>query len=247
MSDQRLFRRIAAIAAVLSMPLALGAFFLVSVAVDFNFELAADQASLISLDAQAAEILRWGEILGGFGYYLLLLPVVLYLREWLRPHSPNLVNLYTVCGLGFAFIGAAGAVLRAGAMPEMITAYAQATGAEREMLIVAFTMLTGIIFSALGLLEAVLLGVWWLGIGLVLRRERSALGILTTILGIATLVSGVGTVVRIDALIALAAITWLLWPIWALWLGINIARHDKISDFVPEPAAAASHGVVLTG
>jgi hypothetical protein len=72
-----------------------------------------------------------------------------------------------------------------------------------------------------------------------MNDQRSFRRIAAFSLGIATLMSGVGTVVRIDALIALAAITWLLWPIWALWLGINIARRDEISDFVPEPAAAA--------
>lgn len=118
MNDQTSFRRIAAISAIISAPLALGAVVIHILAVEFDFSLMPDQARLITLGERAAELIRWGDILGIFGYYLLLAPVALYLWYWLKPHSPRLVTMYTVSGLANIFIGVIGAGLRAGVLPE---------------------------------------------------------------------------------------------------------------------------------
>jgi len=201
---------------------------IVALAVDFNFELMSDQAALIALGAQSAEFFQWGEFLTVFGYHLLLIPVVLYLWHLLRPHDPNLVNLYTVCGLGFIFIGVRGAIMRANVLPEMMRAYAEASGAQREVLETVFKVLTDMAFT--GGIGIILLGIWWLGIGLVLRSERRLLGIFTTVLGIAALGVSVGTIFHIEPLIMLEGVVFLLSPFWALWLGIVIWQGTEKSE-----------------
>jgi len=203
---------------------------MVTMAVDFDFEVMADQARLITLGPRSADLMGWGEFLAMFGYYLLLIPVALYLRHWLRNRNPNLVNLYTVCGLGFIFIGVPGATLRANVLPEMMRAYAQASGAQQETLAIIFKVTTDVIFAGLGILEIILIGVWWLGIGLVLRGKQRLLGIVTAILGIAALGNGVGNIFHIESLIMLEGVIWLFSPLWALWLGIIIARHNETSE-----------------
>lgn len=229
MNDQTASRRIAAISAIISAPLALAADVVVTVAVEFDFELLSDQARLINLGARAAEILRWGEILGIFGYYLLLAPVALYLWYWLRPHNPRLVTMYTVSGLGSIFIGVIGAGLRAGVLPEMMSAYAQAPDAQRQVLSVVFQTVTNVIFAALGPVEGILAGLWLLGIGLVLRSERRGLGIFAVILGIAMLGSGFGAMFQIE-LLAMLQLAYFVSPIWALWLGVVIWRGADKSE-----------------
>jgi hypothetical protein len=229
MNDQTTFRRIAAISAIISAPLALGAFVIATMAVEFDFELISDQARLITLGARAAELLRWGEIMGIFGYYLLLAPVALYLWYWLRPHDPRLVTMYTVSGLASIFIGVIGAGLRVGVLPELMSAYAQAPDARRQVLSVVFQTVTNVIFAALGPVEAILAGLWLLGIGLALRGERRGPGILAVILGIAFLGSGFGAMFQIE-LLAMLDLAYLISPIWALWLGIVIWRDVEESN-----------------
>lgn len=238
MNNETSFRRIAAISAIISAPLAVAGLVITALAIDFNFEVMSDQAALIALGAQSAEFLQWGEFLTVFGYYLLLVPVALYLRHWLRPRNPNLVDLYTVSGLGFIFIGVPGAILRANVLPEMMRAYAQASLAQQEMLAVVFKVTTDVIFAGVGVLEIILLGIWWMGIGLVLRSERRLLGIVTTVLGIAALGNSVGTIFHIEPLIMLEGIVFLLSPFWALWLGIVIWQGAEKSEQRVEPTAA---------
>lgn len=240
MNDQTSFKRIAAISAILAALLQLTFMLIGFLAIDFNPEIMADPSQMISLGERGARIFRWGEILDIFGFYLLVVPPALYLWCWLRPHSPNLVNLCTVFGLGSLFTGVAGAAIRFGAMTEMMHAYAQASGAEREMLAAVFKVLTDVWFLGLSFLEITFTGIWLLGIGLVLRRERRTLGLVTTILSIGYLGTVVGGgIFQIDALVALfTGIVTPLFPIWKLWLGIVIWRRDEQSEPALEPAMA---------
>jgi len=239
MNDQTTFRRIAAISAILSGPVALASFYVVSLAVAFDFELMNDTAALVSLGAGAAAIFRWGEVLGTFGFYLLLVPAALYLWRWLRPQSSNLVDLYTVFGLAYLFIGAVGGALRASILPAMMVAYAEAPAADQAAIAADFRTMTVVIFIGLGALEALLGGVWLLSIGRVLSRERRVLGIVTAAIGLVFFGYGAGEWLSIEPLISLGALAFLIWPFWAVWLGIVILRGAERSMPAMEPATAA--------
>jgi len=52
-----------------------------------------------------------------------------------------------------------------------------------------------------------------------------SVGIFTAILGVASLVAGVGTIFHVEPLVALEGITFLLSPLWVVWLGIVIWRQ----------------------
>jgi hypothetical protein len=77
-----------------------------------------------------------------------------------------------------------------------------------------------------GILEVILAGIWFLGIGLLLRGERRLFSIFSIILGISVLLdSPLGVILNVEALVLLGGITYgLLAPIWALWLGIDLLR-----------------------
>lgn len=239
MSYRTSLRQIATISAIAAALLILASTVVLSMAVDFNMDFLSDPAGLITagLGAGAASLFRWGSILELLGYFLLLIPVALYLWHWLNPHNPGLVGLATVFGLGSIFVGTIGAAIRAGFWPPMMVAYPQAAETQREVLEVVFRAISNFTFEGLYAIDSVLGGLWWLGIGLILRAERRILGIVTSIMGGAILGAGVGWLLQIDPLARLE-LFYFLEPIWVIWLGIVIWRRGEQSKHSLQAATA---------
>jgi hypothetical protein len=235
-NDQKTFRRIAALSAILAAPVTLASAVVLLMAVDFNTDLMANPAGLISVGASASETFRWGSILELGAPTLLLIPAALSLWYWLKPRALKLVSLYTVFGLTSLLLAAVGALLRATLYPPLMTAYSQASEVQRAVLTVVFQGVTDFTFEGLYALELVFWGIWWLGIGLVLRQERRGLGIVTAILGIAFLGAGAGWLLRVEPLARLENAFFLV-PFWVVWLGIVIWRRGEQSDQMVSAAA----------
>lgn len=225
MNDQTSFRRISAISAILSAPLALLSTFIAIAAVGFNFELLDETAGLIRLGSDAAELFAWSWILAAFGFYLLLIPAALYLKYWLKSQEPNLVGMSTVFGLGYCFIGAVSLITTATVLSPMMHAYAEAGGLQQDVLVIVFQAIANLAFASLSTLTFILGGVWWLGIGFELRARHNILGIVTVVLGIATLGSGLGYLFHIELLARFEMFNYFLGPVWAAWLGFLILRR----------------------
>jgi hypothetical protein len=232
MSDHQSFQRFAALAAIISFPLALGSIVLSGMALDFNMEASTNPALLLSVGADGASLSRWGMILDMFSYYLPLLPVALFLWGWLGPRNPDWVRFYTFCGLGYILIGATGAVILAAIQPPLIKAYAQASVEQRVMLETVFNTIWSMVYGGMwNILGGLLAGTWFLGIGLLLRSERRPFSVVTIILGISALLDSLGFILGIEALALLGvAIYVLLAPFWTLWLGIDLLRKPVQID-----------------
>lgn len=239
MNDQTSFRRIAAVTAILGALLVLAATVVLSMAVDFDFDFLANPGDLITagLDADAAGLFRWGSILEMFGYFLLLIPLTLYLWYWLRPRNSRLVTLYTVLGLISIVLGVIGATIRASIWPAMMTAYPQAAEAQRQVLQVVFGSITDFTFEGLYGLDSILAGLWWLGIGTVLVAERRILGIATAVLGMVIFGAGIGWLFQVDPLARLE-LFYFFEPFWMLWLGVVMWRGAEKSEQIVEAATA---------
>ncbi len=225
MKDQTLFGRITAITAILTAPITLANTVVLLIAVDFNSEFMSNPAGLITIGATASETFRWGEILG-LGSTILLVPAALYLWYWLKPRAHQLVTLLTILGLASMLLAVTGELLRATLYPPLMTAYPQASETQQEILMVVFQGVTNFNFEGLWALEEIFWGIWWLGIGLVLRSERRSLGIFTVILGIAFLGGGAGWLLRVGPLARLENAFFLV-PFWAVWLGVVIWRRGE--------------------
>lgn len=238
MNDQTLFIRFAAISAILAAPVTLASTVVLLAAVDFNTEFMSNPAGLITIGATASETFRWGSVLELGAPTLLLVPAALYLWYWLKPRAPELVTLYTVFGLSSLLLAAIGALLRATLYPPLMTAYPQASETQREILMVIFQGITDFNFEGLWALELIFWGIWWLGIGLVLRHKRRNLGIVTTILGIAFLGAGAGWLLRVAPLARLENAFFLI-PFWVVWLGIVIWRRTGQIEQITEATAIA--------
>lgn len=228
MNDHQSFQRFAALAAISSFPLALGGIVVSSMATDFNMEASTNIAfwlSWLSIGADGARLLRWGLILDMFSYYLPLLPVALFLWRWLGSRNPNWVLFYTSCGLGYILVGAIGAAILAAVHPPLINAYAQASVEQRPVLEAVFGAIGNMVYGGMwGILEVLLAGIWFLGIGLLPRGERRLFSIFSVILGISALLGSLGVILGIEAIALLGVIYGLLAPVWALWIGIDLLR-----------------------
>jgi hypothetical protein len=128
MNNEHSFQRLAAVAAIISAPLAFGSLVLSLAPVDFDFEVFSDLTSFISVGASGANQLRWSMMLDMLGYYLLLAPVAFVLWHWLKPKGRTRVGFYTFCGLSYLLIGAMGAAILAAVWSPLINAYPGASG-----------------------------------------------------------------------------------------------------------------------
>ena len=171
-------------------------------------------------------------ILDMLGYYLPLLPVALFLWRWLGPRDPDWVLFYTSCGLGYILIGAIGAVILAAVHPPLINAYAQASVEQRPALETVFSAVWNMVYGGMwNILGELLAGIWFVGIGLLLRGERRIFSIVTMILGISALLDSLGMILNFEGLALLGlSIYVVLAPIWALWLGIDLLRKPVQID-----------------
>jgi hypothetical protein len=232
MNDHQSFQRFAALAAIISFPLTLGSIVLSGMAVDFNMEAFTNPALLLSVGADGASLSRWGMILEMLGFYLPLLPVALFLWRWLGPRDPDWVLFYTSCGLGYILIGAIGAVILAAVHPPLISAYSQSSVEQRPALETVFSAVWNLVYGGMwNIVGELLAGIWFVGVGLLLRGERRIFSIVTMILGISALLDSLGMILNFEGLALLGlSIYVVLAPIWALWLGIDLLRKPVQID-----------------
>lgn len=231
MNNDRSFQRLAAVTAILAALFSTASSMLVLAPVNFNFEAFEKTDLFLSVGANATNVLRWSMVLDMLGY-LLLAPVAILLWYWLKLKARVQVSLYTFCGLAFILVGAAGAAMLYAVWPPLINTYAQATGQQREILATVFASITNAVAAGLwNTLNSIMSGVWWLGIGLFLRSERRILGVVTVVLGTASLLGVLGRILTITLLSTLGlSVVLSLLPIWALWLGIDLLRKPVHID-----------------
>ncbi|MEJ2598826.1 MAG: hypothetical protein P8Z00_10865 [Anaerolineales bacterium] len=238
MKEQILFKRIAAITAVLAAPVGLGSLILVGLAADFNQEAMTDFADIITLGATGAGPLHLAWVITDFFGNLLLAPAAFYLWRWLNSRNPNLVTLASLFGFAFFLTGALVLSFVGAAIPPLMRAYETASGTQQDMLFVVLTSLFDMLYNGGGPLVYFFAGLWWLGIGVVLRKVRPILGILTVFMGVIGLGIWAEQTFRIEPLVFIEDVIFFLTYIWAVWLGIAIWRRDEQSDSVLEPVAA---------
>ena len=226
MNSSSSFPRFTAIIAIISFFTAFASNVLQGIPLHFNPNVMSDPTLILSVGVGGANLLRWGLILDMLGYYLPLLPVALFIQHWFRSRSPGWVRFYTICGLGYILIGATGAAVLAALQIPLISAYAQASAGQREALESITRIIWNMVYGGMwNILGELLIGIWFLGVGLLLRSDQRPLGVGSIIVGIAALLDFLGMIVGVDA-IALPGLSvfLLLAPIWALWFGIDLLR-----------------------
>jgi hypothetical protein len=116
-----------------------------------------------------------------------------------------------------------GAAVLAAVLPAQLQAYAGAAGPEAQVPRALFLAFSSAIYDGVwGILDPILAGTWWLGMGLVLRQERRTLGWVTLILGAFMLLRDV----KVGPLEMIGlGVYFVLAPIWGAWVGVDLLRR----------------------
>ena len=124
----------------------------------------------------------------------------------------------------------------------------------RSRLVLALTVLglAGLVVGVFGAtrghtwlpaVAVLLLGIWWMGLGLVLRRTRRVFGLVTITLGVMSLVDAFDKAVYLIPLIPLGP-AWgrgLLTWVWVFWAVVAVApRRSRADTPAAEPVEAAA-------
>jgi hypothetical protein len=223
----------------LSGLLAAACIFLGANAVDYNFE-AFSEPTLILQYAHNRKQAYWFLLLDMVGYYLLLLPLVFYLHQQYKYHSPW-VQLFTFSGAAYTLVGAIGAAVLTSAWPELMQQYLSASKEGQAAIMPLFATITHMVTKGLwNILEVLFAATWWIGFGLLLHRDNKFIGVLSIIAGVACLMDSIGTVLGSGLLSETGVNIYLLSGIiWPIALGIQLIRKS-ITQSAPYPSAAGS-------
>lgn len=204
-------------------------YFLVAGAVNFNFDFFSNPTLIFSLPDVHIGMLRWSMIADIFGYYLLLLPVLFFIHEWLRGKT-EWRNLITFCGTSYILAGAIGASILAVTWPSFLTKFPLSSPEQQDTIKLLFESFSLMVGNGIwNLFDTIVCGVWMVGIGIFIKQEKSLLGWFTIAIGLISLFDGFGNILEIQAIADIAVNLYLvLAPTWAIALGIAILKNRAI-------------------
>jgi len=185
--------------------------------------------------ATSAELLRWASVLDLIGYYLATAVLAYVLWQWLRPRNRLIADLSALAAVGYVVAGGIGAAVLAMVGPMLMHNYAEATVDDRALIAAQFGVLFELVWRAIWqLLDGILLGAWWLGIGLLIRADLPGLSRLSLALAAAAVVVVATNVIGFsflrDVMLGIAFALWTAWWIWlmVLWLRSKPAASTRI-------------------
>ena len=184
-----------------------------------------DPTPLLLIGSTGANWFHWSMAFDLFGY-LSLVPIVVLGYRWFREKGPNIVLLYSLCGVLYSVIGSIGAVSLGVVVPTLAEQYPAAPPSQQEAMHVIINVFYSMVVRGLwNPLEILLLGIWLLGIGPFLRRERPALGVLTLVIGGFAMLDALGWIMQVEPVFRVGVFGISLLIAWGAWLGINVLRR----------------------
>lgn len=215
-------------ALVVSLVIGLASDILFLAAFQFRIDWFLEPTRILGAGSTSGELLRWASVLDLIGYYLATGVLAYALWRILRPRDPVLADLSTLAAFAFTVAGGTAAAVLAMVGPMLMEQHAAATGAaERAVIAGQFTLLFEVVWrSVWQLFDPIVLGAWWLGIGLLLQGDQPLLSRLSMALAAAALIGFLLTVLGLDLArdIGLGAVftLWTLW--WVLLLRAFLAK-----------------------
>ncbi|MDF2188005.1 hypothetical protein [Paraflavitalea sp. CAU 1676] len=192
------------------------------IAVNFNFDALSDPMLILSTAGTNTAVAKWSMIFDMFGYYLLLLPIIYLLHDWMKDRSAW-ANLVTFCGIAYVLIGSIGASILAVVWPKLINAYHLANETEQQILKANFSLINDVVYGGLwNLLEMTFAATWWIFTGYQLRKNNFYyIGWLTMLTGISCLGDALAGILQAGWLHEASLNIYLaLAIIWAISIGI---------------------------
>ena len=192
----------------------------------------ADPTPLLFIGSSGANWFHWSMVFDLIAY-LSFVPIAVFAYHWFRPHRPNLVLLYTIGGVSYSLIGSLGAVLLGVVIPTLSREYPAATPSQQEAMQVMIKVFYSMVVRGLwNPLEIFLLGIWCLGIGALLRRERAALGLLTLLIGGFAMVDTLGWITQAELIFRIGVFGISLLIVWGAWFGTSVLRRPVVAEHI---------------
>ncbi len=201
-------------------------YFLVAGSVNYNFDFFSNPVLIFSLPDVHIGMLRWSMIADIFGYYLLLLPALFFIHEWLRDKT-EWRNLITFCGTSYILAGAIGASILAVTWPSLLTNFPLSSPEKQETIKLLFESFSLMVGNGIwNLFDTIVGGVWMVGIGIFIKRQNSILGWFTLAVGLISLLDGFGNILELKVIADIAVNLYLVFaPVWAIAIGVGILRN----------------------
>lgn len=212
---------------ILSGILALACIIATLVAVNYNNEALSNPVLVLSTAGVNTVAARWSMIFDMFGYYLLLLPIIYLVHDWMKERSAW-SNLVTFCGLAYVLIGSIGASILAVVWPNIINAFQLADATEQQILKANFSLINDMVYSGMwNLLEMGFAATWWIFTGYQLKKNGfKYIGWLTMISGISCLGDAVAGIFQSGWLHEISLNIYLILAIvWAIAIGIFLLKR----------------------
>ncbi|MDQ6883886.1 MAG: DUF4386 domain-containing protein [Candidatus Dormibacteraeota bacterium] len=224
---EQTFQRVAAVGALVGVAFAIASALLEIVAIPDATDPASAFPAVITHGRTAGMLFHFSMVSDMLGYYLLLIPLAIFLWRWLHHQSPLLCAVSTSAGLGYCLIGAAGAVVLGAVLPALGDQYSTASAAQREVLLTTGTAVANAVYQGIwNTLGAITAGVWWLGTGYLLRSQRTKLGIVWMLTGAASLVDAVGFMTGVPFVGLIGLIPFIvLVPVSAAAVAVDLLRR----------------------
>ena len=219
-------RRLAFLTLLISVPFALFTLSFLVVVAGGDMSMFYDPAALLAVTPDKARLLYLGYWSDIFGYYLILVPAMLFLWRWLRPLDPGTADVAGVFGVVYALLGGIGAAHMAAAYQAIFAANLGASGAEAAALNAAWLATVTGGWQGLWVLAPAAGAVWAFGTGrLLLAHGRRYLGWLTTVIALAWAVHFVLKIAGLSEVSDLfSTIVIILQPIWAMSVAIALRK-----------------------
>lgn len=228
MNEHRDFEKIAGIAGILTTLFTIGNAVTLLASVGNNSNALFDPALMLPMGAPAARMFHVSMVFDLLAY-LSLAPIVVFCWSRLKEGSEGLVSLYAFCGLAYSLLGSIGAVLADAVLPMMMIGYSAASAAQQEMLqVFARYFYRAIEHGIWNPLEVLMVSVWFVGLGLLLRREKTGLAFLALVIGAVGLLDPIGWILGSDTVLSIGAIGNVLIPVWTAWFGIASLRNPLV-------------------
>jgi hypothetical protein len=220
--------------------LALLCLVLLGVALADSPEAIYDPVKIIDYPGINWALLRGSMLADLAGYYLLLLPLIYYLRPYLQAQTPW-ADVITFCGTAYAWGGAIGAAVLSEVGSRLYADYYAAAPAERAAIRAAYQVTTYLVYDGFwNLTGSLLAGAWWLLTGYFLTGFHRATARTAMVLGTGTALSVLGKGLGLGWLAEAGLNVYLvLAPAWAVWIGVVVWRRSRQTEPLPEPYRVA--------
>lgn len=206
-------------------------------AVDFDAEAMTDPLNqLRRASMEKADIIEWSMLADIFGFYLLMIPAVIYVWYWLRDRNPFLLAIATVAMLMYILTGALGGGILSILWPSMIRAYVNANGDPiiGQIITEQFKLVTNLVYIGMwGRVEYLLVATWVAVVSYLTWPEKRTFAIVGFIGALATFLTSIGDLFTIhelsDSFMTIYMVGVPLWVAWAAGFIWKAGSTSKLS------------------